>query len=71
MVLDELVVVVLAPGLAPLLITAAVVLVAVESLVPQSEEVTGSQLLTASHAHETLETQAISYHVPSWPFTKI
>ena len=56
-VLDEFVVDVLGPALGPLqsLITLAVVLVAVEALVPQGEEVTGSQLLSTSHAHETLQ----------------
>ena len=60
-VLDELVVVVLLSPLAPLpLITGPVVLVAVETLVPQGKEVTGGQLLTTGHAHETLHRQTIS-----------
>ena len=60
-VLDELVVVVLGPPLAALaLITGPVVLVAVQTLVPQGKEVTGSQLLTTGHAHETLHRQTIS-----------
>ena len=56
-VLDEFVVVVLGPALGPLqsLITLAVVLVAVKALVPQGKEVTGSQLLSTSHAHKTLQ----------------
>ena len=56
-VLNEFVVVVLGPALGPLqsLITLAVVLVAVEALVPQGKEVTGSQLLSTSHAHKTLQ----------------